>query len=104
MALGTSENPIFLNNASDLCLPSRWSSSRNSSYKEWCEFTLPGSSMPQKRYGNAYHHPSLVCMQSRWTGVYHSSIVIDNKVKQKLFPAHKELLATHLGLSFDCLL
>ena len=64
-------------------------------HEEWREFTAPGSSVPQKRFGNAYYHPSLSCLQRRWPGVHCGDIVIDDQVKQRLLPAHRELLAAH---------
>lgn len=72
-------------------------------HKECYKFTLPGSSMPQKRYGNAYYHPSLVCMQSQWPGVYHGNIVLDNEVKQKLFASPQAVFGNTFGPKFDCL-
>ena len=43
----------------------------------------------------------LSCVQRRWPGVRCDDIVIDDQVKQRLLPAHRELLAAHLGMYFD---
>ncbi len=70
-------------------------------HQEWREFVFPGCSVPQKRFGNAYYHPSFGCIESRWPSVHCGNIVLDNEVKQRLLPAHKVFLATHLGLRVD---
>ena len=68
-------------------------------HHEWRTFTIPNSPSPQSRFGNAYYHPNLPCIQSIWplfNPQHH--LVITGDVSAALLPSHRHVLRTLLGL------
>ena len=66
-------------------------------HEEWREFTTPGNPSLQRRFGNAYYHPSYACIRSRWPYVQSADISVD-EIKEHLLPTHQMFLAENLGL------
>ena len=66
---------------------------------EWRTFALPGSPIPQSRFGNAYYHPHLMCVRSLWPQFDpQRDLVISNDMFAALLPSHKSIINATLGL------
>ena len=64
-------------------------------HREWLEFLSPFG-VPQKRFGNAYYHCSVPCVQSRCPEFEPSMLQIPPAMAMQLMPVHTEYLATKI--------
>lgn len=67
-------------------------------HQEWRVYTPQGSSTPQRRFGNVYHHCSVACVQSSWLSFSPASVVVPEDINCKLLAVHKHLLNFNLGV------
>lgn len=68
-------------------------------HREWRTFTTPSSPSPQSRFGNAYYHPNLPCIQSMWPLFNpQQHLVITGDTTAALLPSHRQVLYTLLGI------
>lgn len=62
-------------------------------HQEWVEFSLPGSSSPQTRFGNVYYHCNIPCVQARCPYFRPHMINVPAVTSSKLSPVHREYLS-----------
>ena len=67
-------------------------------HEEWRSFTVQNT--PQSRYGNAYYHVNLSCVQTQWPLWNPYMLTIPQEVNVKLQEVHKQMLFATLGFSF----
>jgi hypothetical protein len=67
-------------------------------HAEWRCFTSPSTSLPDSRFGNAYYHLSVQCIQVRWPSFRPTDLLIDDSVRVKLLQVHKDLISNTFGI------
>ena len=61
-------------------------------------YTSPVSGLQATKYGNAYYHPRLECIQRKWRAFIPDDFVIPASVGERLQHSHKQLLFENFGI------
>ena len=61
-------------------------------------YTSPVSGLQATKYGNAYYHPRLECIERKWPAFIPDDFVIPASVGERLQHSHKQLLFENFGI------
>jgi len=65
---------------------------------EYRSFINPQTSLPAKKFGNAYYHCQMSCIKIKWPAFYGQLLVVEDDVKHQLTDGQKALLYKEFGL------